>query len=132
VIGVVEFCGDESVKFTIPQHLERADVFVKEFCGDLDAIALKGAEQIPMKRNGRVAELGDEIAGFVIERYQDRNLPVVDELKFLGDGRELEFERKDFIAAIKTEAVEDILRVPAAFLLIVIKIEVVMDGIFAE
>jgi hypothetical protein len=105
VFRVVEFGGDEDVELVITQYLERADVFIAKLRRDLDGVALKSSEELAVERDVWIFQIHDEFLCFVIEWNNDGNLPVVDELEFLGDAGELEMKGQSLVASVEAEAV---------------------------
>jgi hypothetical protein len=103
-------------------------VFVEFVFVDLDGEALEGAEELAVEGDGFIAELVvDEVFDFLGPGDDDGDLLVLDELEFPGGGAVVEEEGEVFVSGVD-EVGEDVFAVPAGFLLVVIFVEVGLDG----
>lgn len=121
------------MEFSVPEDLEGAEVFVPMFRRNLDDVALETAEQVAVEGNAWNTKLLDQLARFVVVGDEDGNLPVVDEAELFSNGGELKMEGKSAVV-FPTEALgrDDAFGVPATFLLVVVEVEVVVDGLLLE
>lgn len=85
-----------------------------------------------MERNGWTSQIGDERARSIVVGDDDRNLPVIDKAEFFSDGGVGKIKRERLVSPVDTEMTEDVLGVPAGFLLVIIEVEIMANGFAAE
>ena len=120
------------MKLTLAEAFELVMVLPKFTFVNLDGVSLKSSEKLAVKRNGFVAELlVDEVFDLFGPRNDDGDLLILDELKFIGSGSVVEEKRKVFVPRV-FEVAKDVFAVPPGTLLVVVFVEVGLDGFGRE
>ena len=123
------FGADEDIELAIAEGFELVVIFTEFVFVDLDGVALESAEELAMKGNRFVAQLlVDELLDFVSPRYDDWDLLILDQLEFLSSGAVVEEEGQFFFPGIY-EVRENVFAVPTRALLVVVFVEVGLDGL---